>query len=100
MAYQHTVLSIFDPEDTVGFVYTKHDTRVSNKFPKFELFALDVPYDMVNHVADLMNFLSRREVLPNQTARAAVSPTEDLIWDIVPEFLGHCPTQCVYVFFT
>ena len=73
MAYEHNVLGIFAPGDATGFVYT------TGMHPKFELFALDVPYNLVHEVCGLINFLSRRTVLPNQTAAAG-----DLIFYISP----------------
>jgi hypothetical protein len=59
----HRVLAIFDPGKATGFVYT------TGMHP-FELFALDVPYHLVKELCRLMNFLSQRIVLPNQTAQS------------------------------
>ena len=73
MVYDHEVLAIFDPGDATGFIYTV------GMHPKFELFALDVPYDLVDQICILMNFLSRRIVLPNQTAQSG-----DLIFYLSP----------------
>ena len=73
MAYDHKVLAIFNPSDATGFVYTV------GMYPMFELFALDVPYHLVNEVCSLMNFLSRRIMLPKQTAQHG-----DLIFYISP----------------
>ena len=40
MEYDHEVLAVFNHDDATGFVYT------TGMHPKFELFALDVPYDL------------------------------------------------------
>jgi len=71
-SYKHTVVAVYNPGDVTGFIYTKG-------LSPFELFALDVPYELVDEVANLMNFLSRRIVLPNQTAQSG-----DLIVHIMP----------------
>ena len=62
--YQHTVVAVYNPEDAMGFLYTVglHEQG------RNELFALNVPRGMATLVADSMNFLSTRTVLPNQTA--------------------------------
>jgi len=71
-SYKHTVVAVYNPGDVTGFIYTKG-------LSPFELFALDVPYELVDEVANLMNFLSRRIVLPNQTAQS-----DDLMVRISP----------------
>jgi hypothetical protein len=64
MRYDHKVHIIFDPCDATGFVYT------AGMHPKFELFALGVPYGLADEVCRIMNFLSQRTVRPNQTAQS------------------------------
>ena len=78
MEYDHEVLAVFNPGDATGFVYT------TGMHPKFELFALDVPYDLAYEVCRIMNFLSRRIVLPNQTAQSG-----DLIYYLSPVCAEH-----------
>ena len=62
MKYPHTVLMVYNPGDTIGFLYTKGLTTVGKK----EICAFHVPRSSAQEVHRLINFLSTRDYNANE----------------------------------
>ena len=62
----HQVVSVFDPDDKLGFLYTVglHERGRS------EFAALNVPKKEIKAICQLMNFLAPRDVKDNQTVES------------------------------
>ena len=63
MAYEHTVMAIFNPGEPTGFLYTVG-------MPRQELFALNVPRALAKDVCSTMNFLSKRFIYAEESVQS------------------------------